>query len=82
MNTMKDKRGCHKRNGELCTNFFDTKEVRKERRKMFKSVRHKLLMCIPLTEEEEAYREKYGIEANTKMSYDGKSKHKKTWTTR
>ena len=67
MKTIKDKRGCHKRNGELCMNFFDTKEIRKERRKMFKSV--------PLTEEEEAYMEKYGIEANTKMSYDGKSKH-------
>ena len=75
MKTMKDKSGCHKMNGELCTNFFDTKEVRKEKRKMFKSVRHKLLMHIPLTEEEEAYREKCGIEANTKMSYDGKSKY-------
>lgn len=75
MKTMKDKRGCHKRNGELCTNFFDTKEVRKERRKIFKSVRHKLLMHIQLTEEEEAYKEKYDIEENTKMSYDGKSKH-------
>ena len=52
MNTMKDKRGCHNMNGELCTNFFDTKEVRKEQRKMFKSVRHKLLIHIPLTEEE------------------------------
>lgn len=75
MKTMKDKRGFHKMNGELCTNFFDTKEVRKERSKMFKSVRHKLLMHIPLTEEEEAYREKYDIEANSKMSYSGKSKH-------
>ena len=75
MNTMKDNRGCHKMNGELCAIFFDTKEIRKERRKMFKSVRHKLLMHIPLTEEEETYKEKDGIEANTKMSYDGKSKH-------
>ena len=74
MKTMKDKRGCHKRNGELCTNFFDTKEVRKERRKMFKSVRHKLLMHIPLTEEEEAYREKYDIDEHTQMTYDGKSR--------
>ena len=70
MHTKKEKRGCHKMNGELCKNFFDTKEVRKYQRKMFKSVRHKLLMHIPLTEEE-AYRKKYGIEANTKMLYDG-----------
>lgn len=75
MKAKKDKRGCHRMNGELCGNFFEGKDERKERRKMFKSVRHKLLMHIPLTDDEEAYREKYGIEANTKMSYDGKSKH-------
>ena len=62
-------------NGELCGNFFEGKDERKERRKMFKSVRHKLLMHIPLTDEEEAFRERYGIEANTKMLYNGKSKH-------
>lgn len=62
-------------NGELCVNFFEGKDERKERRRLFKSVRHKLLMHIPLTDEEEAFRERYGIEVNTKMSYDGKSKH-------
>ena len=75
MKTKKDKRGCHRMNGELCGNFFEGKDERKERRRLFKSVRHKLLMHIPLTEEEEAYMEKYGIEVNTKMLYDGKSKH-------
>lgn len=72
MKTKKDKRGCHNRNGELCTNFFDTKEVRKARRKMFKSVRHKLMMRIPLTEEEEAFREMYDIDEHTQMRYNGK----------
>ena len=71
---MKDKRGFHKRNSELCMNFFDTKEVRKERRRLFKSVRHKLLMHIPLTDEEEALRERYDIDEHTHMTHDGKSR--------
>lgn len=75
MKAKKDKRGCHRRNGELCGNFFEGKDERKERRRLFKSVRHKLLMHIPLTDEEEAFRDRYGIEENTKMLYNGKSKH-------
>lgn len=74
MKTKKDKRGLHKRNGELCGNFFEGKDERKERRRLFKSVRHKLLMHIPLTEEEEAFREMYDIDEHTQMTNDGKSR--------
>lgn len=31
-------------------------------------------MHIPLTEEEEAFREKYDIDEHTQMTYDGKSR--------
>ena len=61
-------------NGDLCGNFFDGKDERKERRRLFKSVRHKLLMRIPLTDEEEALRERYDIDEHTQMTHDGKSR--------
>lgn len=74
MKAKKDNKRSHRMNGELCGNFFDEKNERKERRRLFKSVRHKLLMHISLTDEEEAFRERYNIDEHTQMTHDGKSR--------
>ena len=73
MKTMKTPKGCHNRRHHGSWSIYGTKEERKANRRLFKAVRHKLLMCIPLTEEEQAYKEKEGIEVNTPMRCDGRS---------
>lgn len=66
----KDK-GYHNRINHGSWSHYGDKTERKERRKLFKSIRHKLLMRIPLNEEEEAFRQRYNIDENTKMSCTG-----------
>lgn len=75
MRALKDKRGIHNRpyTGEWIS--YRDKEERKHHRRMFKAVRHKLLMCIPLTDEEDLYRIKWGINADSKMDYEGFKKY-------
>ena len=71
MRTIKDVKGIHNRiNHGKWYNYGD-KDERKQRRKLFKSVRHKLLMRITLTEEEEKFRNLHDIDENTKMAYTG-----------
>lgn len=71
MKAIKDKKGTHNRGYGGPIYEYYTKEERKERRKMFKSVRHKLKMQIPLTAEEEEYRIAHRINSDSKMTYDG-----------
>lgn len=71
MKAIKDKRRDHNRpyEGEWC--YRGDKDERKERRKMFKSVRHKLLMRIPLTDEENDFKLQNHIYEDSKMTFDG-----------
>lgn len=71
MRTIKDVKGIHNRINHGKWENYGDKDERKQRRKLFKSVRHKLLMRIPLDVEEEKFRALHGIEENTKMAYTG-----------
>lgn len=71
MKTIKTPKGTHNRISHGSWKKYGRKEERKANRALFKSVRHKLLMQIPLTDEEEAYRNRWGIEAHTPMRCDG-----------
>lgn len=64
-------RGYHNRINHGDWSCYGDKQERKERRKLFKSVRHKLLMHIPLTEEEEEFRRMYDINESTRMACTG-----------
>lgn len=64
-------RGYHNRINHGDWRHYGDKQERKERRKLFKSVRHKLLMHIPLTAEEDEFRRQYNIEENTRMACTG-----------
>lgn len=74
MRTIKTPKNIHNRPTHGEWNYYD-KETRKRRRKLFKSIRHKLLFHIPLTDDEEKYRKRYGIEENTKMTFEGTPVH-------
>lgn len=71
MMTIKDMKGLHNRINHGSWGMYGTKEERKERRRLFKAVRHKLLMCIPLSEEEERFRSRWNIEVDTCMDCRG-----------
>lgn len=71
MRTIKDTKGLHNRISHGSWNGYGTKEERKDRRRMFKAVRHKLLMCIPLSGEEERFRNTWKIESDTRMDCCG-----------
>ena len=49
-----------------------SKDERKARRRLFKAIRHKLLFCIPLTEEEKEYQKKVHININSPMTREGR----------
>ena len=72
MKTIKTPKGTHNRCNHGSWDKYGTKEERKANRRLFKSIRHKLLMCIPLTAEETNYRKQYKIEVNTPMRCDGR----------
>lgn len=72
MKTIKTPKNIHNRPAHGEWNYYD-KETRKQCRKLFKSVRHKLLFRIPLTDEEEEYRRKHNIKEDTKMTFEGES---------
>jgi hypothetical protein len=71
MKTLKTPKGIHNRIHHGKWYNYGDKTERKERRKLFKGIRHKLLMRIPLTEEEEKFRNLHYIDENTKMAYTG-----------
>lgn len=71
MRTIKDTKGIHNRIRHGSWSRYGTKEERKERRKLFKRVRHKLLMHIPLNEQEESFRNQWQIDEKTKMDCRG-----------
>lgn len=71
MRTIKDTKGIHNRTPHGSWGVYGNKEERKRQRKLFKSVRHKLQMCAPLTDEEEAFRQTWAIEKDSKMSCTG-----------
>lgn len=75
MKTIKNTKGVHNR--PLHGPWYEmyTKDERKERRKKFKAIRHKLLFNIPLTEEELLYQKKLGIDVNSKMNRNGSVKY-------
>lgn len=71
MRTIKTPKGLHNRLHHGLWSQFGTKEERKERRRLFKSVRHKLLFHIPLTDEEENFRASRNINEHSLMRFDG-----------
>ena len=74
MKTVKNKKGVHNRPYYGPWYECHDKDERKRRRKLFKAVRHKLLFNIPLNEEELEFQKKTGIDVNSKMDYQGRSK--------
>ena len=78
MKTFKDKRRTHNRPvyGELWPYSGD-----KDRRKMMKAIRHKLLFHIPLTDEEKWIVEKTGLTATSQLDNRGGVKNGRyRWT--
>lgn len=71
MKTIKTPKGIHNRTPHGPWDYIWDKNERKQRRKLFKAVRHKLLFHIPLSAEEEEYRQRYNITPDTKMSFEG-----------
>lgn len=71
MKAIKDKKGTHNGPYEGKIIRYGTKDERKERRKRFKAVRHKLKMRIPLTEEEEKLKIAHDIQEDTPMTSEG-----------
>lgn len=71
MKTIKTPKRIHNRRPYGPWNDYGDKDERKYNRKLFKTVRHKLLFQIPLSDEEEEYRKKYNITPNLKMSFEG-----------
>ena len=75
MKTIKNTKGVHNR--PLHGPWYEmyNKDERKERRRKFKAIRHKLLFNIPLTEDELLYQKKLGIDVNSKMNRNGSVKY-------
>lgn len=74
MKTFKDSKRTHNRPvyGELYPYSGD-----KERRKLMKALRHKLLFHIPLTEDEQDIVDKTGLTATSQLDNQGNVKHGK-----